>query len=263
MENRRMIRRRKNAQRRGIANALLILVLAVAVLVLGEQWLHPGKSDDGAVSSVVYGAQTAATEAPPEKQKNLLILVNKDNKLPSDFSADLTYIGEMQVDKAVVDDLKDMRTAAQKDSVFLSIGSAYRSTTEQAQAFNDADQGVAARPGYSEHETGLAIDFSMGGDAGIQAAMWEWLGANAWKYGFILRYPEGKAYITGYNYEPWHYRYVGKTAAKEIYEQGVVLEEYLGVAVATEPAIMRTGAPGGLPLEDSGREGMALEEGEY
>jgi D-alanyl-D-alanine carboxypeptidase len=150
----------------------------------------------------------------------------------------LASVGDAQVANVLVNDLKDMRDAAASDGVSLYIISAYRSTTEQEQVFRETvddyvGQGysaeiaeyLAARPGYSEHETGLAVDFS-GGDA--QNEMWAWLAANAHNYGFILRYPEGKRQITGYQAEAWHYRYVGKEYAKAIYAQGVTLEEYLG-----------------------------------
>ena len=93
--------------------------------------------------------------------------------------------------------------------------------------FNEMGERLAAPSGHSEHQTGLAIDFSLADNAEKTTKNWEWLANNAYKYGFILRYPEGKEDITGYDYEPWHYRYVGKGHAKAIYEQGLVLEEYL------------------------------------
>ena len=86
-------------------------------------------------------------------------------------------------------------------------------------------------PGYSEHETGLAIDFSNEGHYDENEKMWEWLKNNAYKYGFILRYPEDKYEITKIDYEPWHYRYVGKKSAKEISNKNLTLEEYLGGSI--------------------------------
>jgi len=108
------------------------------------------------------------------------------------------------------------------------VGSAYRTSAEQEQLFKELGPSVAAQPGYSEHQTGLAFDFSYSGLSDKETnRMWNWLADNAYKYGFILRYPKGKEDITGFAYEPWHYRYVGKQAAKAIYEKGLVLEEYL------------------------------------
>ena len=85
-----------------------------------------------------------------------------------------------------------------------------------------------AAVGYSEHQTGLAVDINADGVHSAGYQVYEWLAGNAWKYGFILRYPSDKEEITGTAYEPWHYRYVGKEAAAEIHRQGVCLEEYLG-----------------------------------
>ncbi|MBR2937492.1 MAG: M15 family metallopeptidase, partial [Oscillospiraceae bacterium] len=86
----------------------------------------------------------------------------------------------------------------------------------------DAEVGrLVALPGTSGHQTGLAVD------VGSTKEGHQWLANNGWKYGFILRYPEGKEEITGLDYEPWHFRYVGKELAKEIYDSGLCLEEYL------------------------------------
>ena len=84
-----------------------------------------------------------------------------------------------------------------------------------------------ALPGTSEHELGLALDInSESGE--YEWDIYAWLADNAYRYGFILRYPEGKEQVTGIEYEPWHYRYVGRLAAEEIYGSSVTLEEYLG-----------------------------------
>ena len=83
-----------------------------------------------------------------------------------------------------------------------------------------------AVPGTSEHQIGMAVDINPDYDKSGRE-VYEWLANNAHEYGFIRRYPEDKVKITGIMNEPWHYRYVGETAAKEIYEQGICLEEYL------------------------------------
>ena len=90
-----------------------------------------------------------------------------------------------------------------------------------------AGQWVAI-PGTSEHELGLAVDINADKEQSSNEEVYNWLAENAWRYGFILRYPQGKEDITGIDYEPWHYRYVGKEVAKEIYEAGITLEEYVG-----------------------------------
>lgn len=99
----------------------------------------------------------------------------------------------------------------------------------RAQAEQDAQLWVNP-VGYSEHQTGLAVDINADGIHSTGTQVYSWLSVHAWEYGFILRYPEGKTALTGTDYEPWHYRYVGKDAAKAIHDQGICLEEYLGVS---------------------------------
>ena len=164
---------------------------------------------------------------PQDTCTDVLILVNNDNKLPDNYELDLTTSGAPMA-KIIRDSFGEMRTAAREDNITLLIASAYRTADEQERLFNELGSSTAARPGYSEHQTGLAIDFSYGGLTQEETnKMWEWLAKNAYKYGFILRYPEGRENITGFAYEPWHYRYVSKEHAKAIYEQDLVLEEYL------------------------------------
>ena len=88
------------------------------------------------------------------------------------------------------------------------------------------EEAYVAIPGTSEHELGLAVDINEAGGADPWG-LYNWLAAHAHEYGFILRYPQGKESITGIDYEPWHFRYVGKEAAAEIYSRQVTLEEYL------------------------------------
>lgn len=136
-----------------------------------------------------------------------------------------------------------MVAAAKSQGVTLSILSAYRSYSYQSTLYNNyvkrdgkaAADRYSARPGHSEHQTGLAFDF--GGtttkhnfeSSYADTKEGKWLAANAQKYGFILRYPKGKEHITGYMFEPWHFRYVGSGEAPKIKSTGKTLEEYLGV----------------------------------
>ena len=114
----------------------------------------------------------------------------------------------------------------------LTIFSGYRSFEKQEKIWsNNPNENYVAKPGYSEHQTGLAIDVSRK-DIGLtknfkNTKEYQYLKNNAYKYGFIIRYPEDKEYITGYLFEPWHLRYVGEDIAKEIYEHNLTLEEYL------------------------------------
>jgi D-alanyl-D-alanine carboxypeptidase len=92
----------------------------------------------------------------------------------------------------------------------------------------------SSEPGYSEHQSGLCVDFIEDGKSELdldfaETEAFEWLSKNAYRFGFILRYPEGKEDVTGYSYEPWHYRFVGREAATEIYARGYTLEQYLQI----------------------------------
>ena len=132
---------------------------------------------------------------------------------------------------------------ARAEGVFPVVREGFRTHDEQTKIFDDkvkafmkeghrrkkaeelAEKWVAV-PGSSEHELGLAVDINADKERSTNEEVYSWLAENAWRYGFILRYPYGSESITGIDYEPWHYRYVGKDAAAIIYETGVTLEEY-------------------------------------
>jgi len=109
------------------------------------------------------------------------------------------------------------------------ITSGYRDWDRQQEIYNESEPGLAQIPGASEHQTGLAFDVTAenSGDGFESTPQYGWLIANCWKYGYIQRYPANKSHITGISYEPWHYRYVGKAAAKAIHESGLTLEEFV------------------------------------
>lgn len=141
-----------------------------------------------------------------------------------------------------------MAAAAKTDGLVLTLESGYRSYNLQVSLYNRyvAEQGQAvadtqsARPGYSEHQSGLATD--LGGTTNPSCNVEQcyagtpegkWIAANAYKYGFIIRYPLGKDSVTGYEYEPWHVRYVGIDASQEMHSRGVLtLEEFFGTGSA-------------------------------
>ena len=148
-----------------------------------------------------------------------------------------------KVEKRIYPDLQDMFDEALSEGVDLVVRSGYRSEEEQKTLFinkiaefrsnglkrteakEKALQWVAF-PGTSEHQLGFAVDINAENSTTDEKA-YAWLSENAHIYGFILRYPEDKIEITGISYEPWHFRYVGKSHAKKIYEQGLCLEEYV------------------------------------
>jgi len=180
------------------------------------------------------------------------VLVNKENLLSSDYvpedmisineptgsKIDKTYINRLN--KEVYKQFKLMQQDALKEEYEIFIDSSYRSYEYQERVFNATavEKGLdyalkyVAPPGGSEHQTGLAFDviFRRNGEM-IEEQKEDdpeiaWLFKNAYKYGFILRYPKGKEDITGFNFEPWHFRYVGLELAKDLKENNITLEEY-------------------------------------
>ena len=119
------------------------------------------------------------------------------------------------------------RSQEEQESVLDNKIAAYQSEGYSKSRARSLALETVAEPGTSEHELGLAVDINAEEGRSTGDEVYDWLAENAYKYGFILRYPSDKAEITGIDYEPWHYRYVGKDAAKEIYESKECLEEYL------------------------------------
>ena len=126
--------------------------------------------------------------------------------------------------------------AAAGEGLHIYNASAYRSYATQKWVYQryvrqesaQAADTYSARPGCSEHQTGLALDVNTASfsDGFEETAEYAWLAENAWRFGFLLRFPEGKEELTGYQFEPWHYRYVGLEAAQTCFENGWTLEEY-------------------------------------
>lgn len=171
------------------------------------------------------------------------ILVNPKYYLGGSFIPDslvlvegVSYIkreGEkMMIDKVTLDAYKELAHSADELGIELVVFSGFRSYEKQFQIYlNNPDPRYIAKPGHSEHQTGLALDISTP-DTGLTEYFeytnaFKYLQDYAYKYGFIMRYPKEKTLITGYNYEPWHYRYVGIDAATFIYKNNLTLEEYL------------------------------------
>jgi D-alanyl-D-alanine carboxypeptidase len=190
------------------------------------------------------------------------VIANKQRRLqPSDYAPDDLVVpsiklrsnitsDERQVRKVTADNLKKLSDAAAADGVTLTLESGYRSYTFQVALYNRYvnEQGKAvadtqsARPGFSEHQTGLAAD--LGGvtkpACNVEGCFKDtpegtWIAANAYKYGFVIRYPEGKQSVTGYIYEPWHLRYVGTELSTDMHNKNIsTLEEYFGLPAAPD-----------------------------
>ncbi len=176
---------------------------------------------------------------------SLLILVNKYNYLSKDYEpSDLENISsnyalpDMKLRKEAKESFEELSKKALKDNLKIIAMSSYRSYQYQVDLYNmyknkdgvDIADRYSGRAGFSEHQTGLAVDVyndKLSYTNFEDTKEFEWMQKNAYKYGFILRFPKDKEKYTGYIYESWHYRYVGKNVAKEIKESGYCLEEYI------------------------------------
>ena len=171
-----------------------------------------------------------------------LTLINKKYYLDNDYQiGNLSIIQNvkkinrvdeiMMLESTALNNYFKLYEKALEENIELVIYSAYRNLKKQNELYNNRQSELVAKPGHSEHHTGLVIDIATL-DSGLtihfeHTNSFKFLDNYAHLYGFILRYPKGKEYITGYNYEPWHYRYVGIEHAKIIKEKNLTLEEYL------------------------------------
>lgn len=215
----------------------------------------PGSPGSHSGTDTVPQPAAQANAEPPAEGPWSLVLVNGEHPLPQDFSVQTKSIpgyDDRMFDARAAAALEQMLDAAQQDGQPLYLVSSYRSIQRQQALFTRKtnfykSQGlsaekaeeeaakVVARPGTSEHNLGLAVDI-VGADwykthddlteEFATTAASRWLAENAARFGFVLRYPKGKEKLTGVQYEPWHYRYVGPTAAAELAKSGKCLEEY-------------------------------------
>lgn len=213
--------------------------------------------------------QTENGQEPDEETENITqvpeatavnVVVNKQRKLPNNFVPPNLVVPNVpfsfdswnekkQVRQITATALEELFAGAAEAGINLYAVSGYRSYERQKSIYNWNVQNsglehankYSAKPGHSEHQTGLAMDVSSSAvgynlvEAFGDTEEGKWVEKNAHEYGFVIRYPEGKSNITGYNYEPWHLRFIGKEAAKEIYEKDITIEEYFDFHEATEP----------------------------
>lgn len=179
-----------------------------------------------------------------------LVLINKQHSIPEDYTFTLgTIKGNMKCDERIIPELTELMQAAKQDGITLVICSPYRDYDRQIMLFNRKIKAYMKKkmtyleayrvtaqavtvPGASEHQIGLALDiisdsYSSLNEGFGETAAGQWLAAHSYEYGFILRYPQGKEDITGIEYEPWHFRYVGKEAAAYIHNHALTLEEFV------------------------------------
>lgn len=246
-----------------ISITVFSIILCIAILITGIcVSVHLTKKDDTNSESQQTQSQDVAvqeeateeitSQQPPKEREWNLILVNPQNTIPDGYadSITLTQLQNGQaIDSRCYPDLQEMMDACRADGLSPLIVSSFRSNETQESLYNRKinqfkDMGyndddakieagrIVAVPGTSEHQLGLAIDvvdtsYQTLDEQQENTPTQKWLMQNSYKYGWILRYPNSKKDITGIIYEPWHYRYVGKEAAEEIYNSGVCLEEYL------------------------------------
>ena len=249
-------RRRQRRYREAMRNRAIAAVVLVA-LIVGAVFIVKGcKKDETLPADDRQGQQTDTpegnTQEPPVNvDDELLTVVNPWNPLPEDWVCDLVTLSDgRRVDSRCYEAFEEMMAACRDAGYAPFLCSAYRTQETQQSLYDNKVQRLmnsgmgeeeakveaakaVAIPGTSEHQLGLAVDIV---DANMQDLTDEqentetqkWLMANSWRYGFIHRYPNDKTDITGIIYEPWHYRYVGKAAAQDIFNRDITLEEYTG-----------------------------------
>ena len=237
------------------ASAPLVLLVIALTLVLG------GGALAAAPASTAGSGTAASAPLPACAYKDILTRFRKlsnwrrtsvDTRLMVGSSyapTDLVTVGRAdiagsgKVRRIAIDDLAAMTDAARTAGKAIAVRSAYRSYQDQVGTFQHwvdvsgrkAALKASARPGHSEHQLGTTIDFR---SASSTKAPWDyddwattgpgrWMKNNAWKYGWIMSYPKGELHTTCYQYEPWHYRYVGRDLAQRVHDSGLTLREYL------------------------------------
>jgi zinc D-Ala-D-Ala carboxypeptidase len=246
----------------------LVAILVIVLVIVGGIWWHVGHQDktvsDGKTAQTTTKSSSASGDFNKKQYSltdptSIWIIVNKQHPLsPISYApTDLRYpnvtlrvpgAAEMQMRAPAATALEQMFAGASAAGYKLVVSTAYRSYTYQQTLYNGyvSSQGQAAadqesaRPGYSEHQTGLAVDIRNSSDSCSLEACFgttpegKWLATNSYKYGFILRYPSDKVSVTGYEYEPWHFRYVGTELAGELHKDHTeTLEEFFGVSGGT------------------------------
>lgn len=258
----RMRARRRAAERRRVNRnrtiAVILLLAIIFIIVKGCSKDDSPAADDSSSSASSSAAEASSDKKSEKKETGTsdkngetdenttskgfkiqqsegmtfvdgTLIVNKTYSLPADYDPGTSAVAQNAFDQMAAD--------AMNDGVYLFVNSGYRSYDEQVTLYNsyayergteEADK-VSSRPGHSEHQTGLTFDVNSTEFSFEYTAEAKWLASHCADYGFIIRYPKGKEDITGYEYEPWHIRYLGVDLAKAVTESGLCLEEYFGI----------------------------------
>ena len=226
-------------------NRFIIFILVCASAWLIGAYIISGEKEDFIPAPSISNRQTNLSEASiilayeqiASISNDYLLLLNNEHRVPDNISGELVKVtdyvwtlnSELLLNADALAALKIMLEAAgDAGHSQFRVTEAYR-TQEQQQLLYDLieDKSLVALPGHSEHQTGLAVDISYHGVNIAGSIQGAWLADNSYKYGFILRYPQHKTDITGYPFEPWHYRYVGQPHAYFMYKNDLALEEYI------------------------------------
>lgn len=228
---------------------LLMIVSIFLILIIGKNIIinkDNTKEEENVGNEITVDIDSNNKGNEEIKVKNDIELINKEYGVGRGYEPkDLRILNVLsnktiELREEAAENAEMLFEKAKEEGIYLMAVAGYRTYDFQEMLYNNevsmngkeyADKYVA-RPGYSEHHTGLVIDLMSADDVSLtedfdQTVEFRWLQENMSDYGFILRYPKGKEHITGYNYEPWHIRYVGVDIAKEIEESGLTLEEYL------------------------------------
>jgi D-alanyl-D-alanine carboxypeptidase len=207
-----------------MALATIVMLGTVALVIArGGPFNQPTPLHSPTLPSCTIGERATAAAGYAEWASTLLDTEYRlpDDYVPPDLVAFTANGKTVTMREFVLPDLRDLIAAAARDGVTLRPNSGYRSYAEQKRTFRRlaASPGLAARPGHSEHQLGTTVDID--GDRG-------WLADNAWRFGFVLSYPDERSpELTCYPSEPWHYRYFGRAKAAAIHESGLSPREYL------------------------------------
>lgn len=261
---------KKSKLRTTKVNPILVIVIGVLIVLAGYMvWRSVEKAQDQASVELVPGEFPKKAEIAPvevettpvqepepvttpqsgaypvqlstDEASSISVVVNKKHKLPSDYVPNLTTVRGASLRPEAASALESLLSDAESAGLGVKIISSYRSYGTQINTYNGyvnqygqeyADT-ISARPGHSEHQTGLAVDVGGGGcDLEIcfgATPFGEWLKTNAYKYGYIIRYPSGKEAETGYQYEPWHLRFVGTNTAWGIGDSNQTMDQFFGI----------------------------------
>ncbi len=222
---------------------IILFIVGSGCLFTAYRLIFPKTTNDKQIVSEEVNQEQPITDPIPAPTKDMdpnliqptyingILLVNKDYGLPPTFGN-----GD---DPTALAKLQQLQRDAQAQGINISNSySGYRSYQDQTQLYNnyvnlhgeEEANTFSAKPGFSEHQTGLTFDLKdFNGQLVEDPITSQWIKDNCAKYGFIVRYPEGKEDITGYIYEPWHLRYVGEEIANQIKNNNTTLEQYLGV----------------------------------